>query len=49
MNVLIKVQGITDAPGDLDTLDRFIAMIEEDHWYFGGGISDGNILGTDYA
>ena len=49
MNVLLKVQGITDAPGDLDTLDRFIAMIEEDHWYFGGGISDGNILGTVYA
>ena len=49
MNVLIKVQGITDAPGDLDTLDRFIAMIEENHWYFGGGISDGKILGTVYA
>ena len=49
MNVLIKVQGITDAPGDLDTLDRFIAMIEENHWYFGGGISNGKILGTVYA
>lgn len=49
MNVLIKVQGITDAPGDLDTLDRFIAMIEGHHWYFGGGISDGKILGTVYA
>ena len=47
MNVLIKVQGLTNAP--VNFIDCFIDLIEANHWYFGGGMFDGAILGTVYA
>lgn len=49
MDIFIEVKGTTSAPDDLETISRFIDMMEENRWYFGGGIHAGTIRGTVYA